>query len=301
MTRRLWVMTTVMLLAPVLRGETDFWFGPGYQGGDVTYSIGGDVWIPGEGSFVLPDKISELSFPLDGPVLQGGFTTRFHSHWEASVGGSIMLGDPSEPSVDSDWDDDGEIFIYSESDASLDAFDIDVACRRWLGWKGLDIAIGAGLLYQSQSWELDNLDQWYPPYPSLGHDTVDGLVGSYEAEMLMPYLDIAARGAVREWSLWGRVMLSPYTSVDDVDDHKLRSILATTSATGVGGGIEGSVRRHFSGAWFAELRGRFIGYYVTGTEYDTTYDGPFKGETWQIDHDIVSTQLMGTLAVGVKM
>jgi hypothetical protein len=295
------MICSLMMLTTVLRAETDFWFGPAYQSGDVTYSIGGAGWAPDEGSFVLPDPISELAFPLDGPALQGGFTTRFATCWEAALGGSIMLGDPSEPSTDSDWDDDGELFIYSESDARLDAYDLDVAVRRWFGWQGLDISIGAGLLYQSQSWELENLDQWYPPYPGLGHDRVAGLIGSYDVETWMPYLDIAARGSVREWSFWGRAMLSPYTKVDDVDDHKLRYILANTSATGLGGALEGTVRRDLARAWFAELRGRLLGYFVTGTEQNMTYDGPYKGESWEIEHEVTSTQLMLTLAIGLTL
>ncbi len=290
-----------MLMATMLQAQTDLWFGPAYQAGDVTYSIGGAGWAPDTGSFVLPDPISELSFPLDGPALQGGVSTRFGGNWEAALSGSVMLSDPSEPSADSDWDDNGQLFIYSESDARLDAYDLDVAVRRWFGWQGLDVAIGAGLLYQSQSWELDNLDQWYPTAPELGHDEVAGLIGSYEADTWMPYLDIAARGSVRQWHFWGRAMLSPYTQVDDVDDHKLRYILATTSATGIGSALEGSIRRDLNPAWFAELRGRLLGYYVTGTEQNTTYDGPYKGETWEIEHEVVSTQLMLTLAIGLTL
>jgi hypothetical protein len=295
------MICSLMMLTPVLRGETDFWFGPGYQAGDVTYSLGGAYWAPNEGGSAVAAPASELVFPLGGPVLQGGFTTRFASYWEAALSGSIMLGDPSDACTDSDWNAEGELFIYSDSDASLDAYDLDIAVRRWLGGPGLDIAIGAGLIYQSQSWELSNVDQGYPLDPGLPHDRVAGLIGSYDVETWIPYVEIAARGGVREWSFWGRAMLSPYTQLNDVDDHKLRSILAETSATGFGGALEGTVRRDLPRAWFAELRGRALGYCVSGTEQDITYDGPDKGESWEIEHEVTSTQLMLTLAIGLTL
>jgi len=39
--------------------------GVGYWLGDATYSIGGQAWTPETGSVELPNKISELSFPLN--------------------------------------------------------------------------------------------------------------------------------------------------------------------------------------------------------------------------------------------
>jgi hypothetical protein len=295
------MICSLMMLTTVLRAETDFWFGPAYQTGEVTYTIGGAFWAPSEGSGFVADPISELSFPLDGPAMQGGFTTRFATSWEAALSGSIMLSDPSDPCVDSDWDDNGDLFIYSESDARLEAYDVDMAVRYWYGGPVIDVSLGVGLLYQSQSWELENLDQWYPPYPGLGHDNVPGLIGSYDVETWMPYLEISARGSVREWSFWGRAMVSNFTQVDDVDDHKLRYILGSTSATGLGGALEGTVRRDLSSVWFTELRGRLLGYSAVGTEKDNTYDGPYKGESWHIEHKVTSTQLMLSLAIGMTL
>lgn len=296
------ILCSLMILTPMLlRAETDFWFGPGYLAGEVSYSISGAFWVASEGSRIVVDPISELTFPLDGPTLRGGCTTRFANYWEAALSGSIMLSDPNAPCTDSDWDAYGTLVIYSDSDACLDAYELDTAVRRWFVGQGLDFAIGAGLLYQSQSWELANVDQWYPPYPEQKHDYVAGLIGSYDVQTWMPYLEIATRGDVREWSFWGRAMLSPYTQIDDVDDHKLRYILANTSATGLGGALDGTIRRDLAHDWFAELRGRLLGYFASGFEQNFTYDGPDKGERWEMEHKVSSTQFMLTLAIGLAL
>ncbi|MCF7837155.1 MAG: omptin family outer membrane protease [Candidatus Marinimicrobia bacterium] len=274
------------------------WSGLGMSAGDVTYQIGGNIKMGGE-SMRMHFPISELEFPMDVALVTLGAGLQLPSGWEWLGELGMNLSDPSSKMKDSDWTIPHAPrvkTIYSESDADLDAFTLDARGRRWFYRRqdasGMRWALGAGagLYYAKYEWEAYNVDQWYPQEPWRAHFRHAGVGITYEATVLMPYVELAGQLERGPWHMTFSLGLSPYTQVEDVDDHVLRSIRAETDADGTGFKMEFDVRYAFSANWQAFGRLNLLGFSVDGTEKDHVYAGPDAGNRWEIDHEIESRQ-----------
>lgn len=282
--------------------------GGGYWAGDATYSIGGEAWTPEDGAFGLPDKISELKFPLDVPFGSVGGSLTYKGMLEFR--GELManLGDPSTKTTDSDFgvfseDAPGRLDIYSETDSELSAFAVDMGARYWVqkpattnrcGWA---VGIGPGLTYQRSDWTLSNLDQWYPSVPFLGHDTQAGEVATYTTEILMLYGDI--RGVLRYKKLSGSLELGVGPAVvQDEDDHLLRHKLSTAEMAGAGAKGALEVRYDFTRHVYAAARLTALSVMATGTQVQEGYGGDLTSYYAEIDEEFTFTSVTGGLSLG---
>lgn len=275
----------------------------GYWGGDVTYQIGGTAWTSDTGPMELQDPLSELSFPLDVACvsLEGDFM------WKGAVSirltGTTSLGDPATLMEDSDWNENGQLVIFSESEASLTAHALDVAVLFWPQVVTMPngrvwmIGLGGGLLYQDLDWSAFNLDQWYPSNPELPHEREPGVAGTYESQMVMPYLGAGVRLRLTRLAFRAELGLG-WASVEDEDDHVLRYKLAEGSLSGPG--IKGSLEARYAltDKAFVALQASGLTVTADGTQKQHFYAGSDQGWRGEIDEEQTSTQVHASLALG---
>lgn len=298
----------VMVGSPVLAGnwKGDLKAGVGYWAGDATYSIGGDAWTPEEGSFRLPDKVSELTFPLDVVFASLGGSLCWKDRLE--LHGEIManLTDPSTKVEDSDWgvfEDDGQLDVYSESDAQLSAVAVDIGARYWFrrlvstnrfSWS---IGAGPGVMVQQLEWKMSNLDQGYPRYPQVEHDYEPGQVGTYEAQIVMPYVDVSAVFKLKRLGFRAGLGFGP-ALVSDEDDHILREKRSSADMLGIGVKASGELRYDFTRRLFGLARVDALAIQASGTQEQEGYGGDLVGFRAEVDEEFSSTSVSAGLALG---
>ena len=239
----------------VLRG------GLGMLNGNTTYRIGGYTTLSSGESGVLRFPLSELVFPLGVMTATLEADAALTDRWQARLSLTRSITDDAGSMQDSDWgiwysefpwwDDPDSLDIYSESDASLDAFDADLCVSYRLRARGrLDVAVGAGYRTQTFDYNISHLDQWYPSLNDvlgydIGHDVEPGAVSTYTVTYRMPYLHGAVRFRVdQKLLLLTSVNVAPWVDIEDKDVHLLRSKTTEGNADG-------------SAIWF-DLEGRYV-------------------------------------------
>ncbi|MDD5707554.1 MAG: hypothetical protein PHR35_16655 [Kiritimatiellae bacterium] len=282
------------------------WAAAGYWGGDATYSIGGRVVMDGE-TMQVHDPLSELKFPVEAASFGGGADIPLGRRAELRLS-AFGIGSSDSGTVENrDWLEPGVLWVESESDASLSGYSLNGDCVWWFDLNGptamtpIQFGVGGGVFYQSLSWDVENLDQWYPLEPGLPHAIEPGLVATYELDVLMPYLELALRAQFERVRCVVSAGLAPYVGAEDEDDHMLRGILARTDADGVGGLGEARLEYDLTPQVFLQLRGNVFGFVADGTEKDRTYAGPDAGSTWTIEHEIDVFQYQIAVAVGMAL
>lgn len=282
--------------------------GAGYWMGDATYSIGGEAWTPEEGTVRLHDKISELKFPLD--VTYGAIGGNLLWNGRIELFGSFMgnLSDPSSKMEDSDWgvfegSDADTLDIYSESDAELSAYAVDVGARFWFrpststnrwAWS---IGAGPSLIYQNLDWTIRNVEQWYPSHPEYETETEGGRVATYNAEIFMPYLNVCALLKYKQVSGRLEIGVGP-AIVQDEDDHILREKRSTADLGGIGAKGVAELRYNLTPHLFALAHISVLAIEATGTSTQEGYGGDMTGFYAEIDEDFSLTSINGGLAIG---
>lgn len=280
--------------------------GGGYWAGNTTYSIGGHAWTPQDGSVQLPDKISELKFPLN--VAYGSVEGNLLMNNRFELFGSFMgnLGDPSSKMKDSDWgvfNDSGTLDIYSESDAALSAITLEAGGRYWFHTAIItnrptwSFGAGPGLLYQSLDWKISNVDQWYPSKPQLAHDTQSGEVATYNANIVMPYLNACASLKFKRLTGRAEIAAGP-VFVHDEDDHIIREKRAKADMVGVGAKGKAEIRYDLTRHLFALAQLNVLSIAATGTSKQEGYGGDLPDYYAEIDEKFSLTSVNGGLAVG---
>jgi hypothetical protein len=280
--------------------------GAGYWAGNATYSIGGEVRFPYGVTEEVPDKISELEFPLDVAYGSLGGSLSWNEHFE--IHGTVMasMTDPSTKATDSDWgvfpgSGDNTLDIYSESDAELTALSVDVGMLYYFAGAKTDrlvwsVGAGPSLLYQHLDWSLSNFDQGYPSQPWLDHDFGPGVGITYKSDIVMPYLNVSAAITVNQVS--GRLEFGVGPAfVQDEDDHVEREIIATADMTGLGLKGAAEIRFAFTRQLFALASVTALSIEADGTSKSKTY-GDEGGDSWKIDEEFSLSSINGGLSVG---
>jgi hypothetical protein len=271
------------------------WGGPGPLLGRATVQIGGN-YDSSEGSGSIGYfPMSELIYPLNvAAVTVGGEVTLAALECHGRLMKTVTQ-DSYGTAQDSDWenaDDPDMKTTYSECDAELDAWSIDGGIRYWvLNTRHLDAALGIGCFYERLDWDISDLDQWYPQEPELGHDYAEGLVATYEAEALLPYLDVATRLRAGRFTGTLGVGVIPYGTYRDKDDHLLRSKKMEGSADGWGVKGEGEARLQLVQGLFVQLSGDVLYFTGDGTQKQTFYAGEDEGYWAEIDYKAFTTQV----------
>jgi outer membrane protease len=167
---------------------------------------------------------------------------------------------------------------------------------------GISLSAGVGWLYQNFYSEASNLNQYSPsaqemyglpfdPYAATT-DAEDGVVITYDVTYNIPYLEVAAAiQAGEKLSIEASLGYSPIVSVEDEDDHVLRSKLNVGDCDGTAlmAGIDG--RFNFTGQLFALFGVSYLAVDAEGTQSQRFYAGPMAGAGTDIDLDISSEQV----------
>ena len=219
---------------------------------------------------------------------------------------------------DSDWTIAGipEVYlnnyktIYSESNSTVKASESDINVCYWFdqGFESPSFfyeelpptGLVLGYLSQSFSWEASDVDQWYPLFPWMPHDKVAGIVGTYSADIRVPYAAVASKLIGEKFNVTGILGYSPLASVEDRDDHILRTILAKSKATGHAfiGTFFG--RYDLTSSIFCGFRADFMILETDGKADTIVYAGADKDESWTIDHKVDSTNYSASLSIGYR-
>lgn len=288
-------------LGKEIRGR--LWCGAGGWGGDVTYEIGGKVSYPDGTSETVNDPLSRLEWPLGVVAINLGGQCTLADRIDVYADGRVSVNDPSGKMEDTDWlytDDSDQPTIYSESDTELDAYSINGGMRIWLvdlsiGPRGrMRAGLGGGCIYQYMKWKTKESTQWSPW-------SVDNLqdAAAYHVKLTMPYAGLAAALEFKRFRVNVGLDAAPWLSVKDEDDHILRHIKSETDADGHGGRVRMEACFYFTSHICALAHIEALYYKADGTEKDHVYAGDAEGESWEIDHSIESSQVSGSLALGL--
>lgn len=287
-----------------------FWIGPAWQGGEVTYEIGGKVKLDDGTVEQLSSRISQLSFPMDVPGIKLGGKYQVQPWLDLRFSGFINVDDPDKKMTDKDYwnyyeDGDSYKIIESESDVELDSWMVSAEAVAWLWHQEASAKVPAarlgvrgGMRWQSLDWSISNLDQWYPYNPAYGHDTQTGEVGTYKVESVIPY----AGGLLNYyWNEFFSLDLSAdliYASIDDKDHHILRTMKSTADTDGWGWKVGMTWRWEMPNNFFLLAEGEWMKVETDGTSKTYVYDGEDEGSSHEIDENILQDEYDLSLSLG---
>ncbi|UCH79895.1 MAG: omptin family outer membrane protease [Nitrospiraceae bacterium] len=306
------------------------WFnvnmGAGFVYGNTTYQIGGDVLFSETETETIHFPLSELEFPIRAYMLTAGGAIQLTEDWSVKLNFQKSIASENGKMKDSDrgfWlleyiNNHGacpppcpytetSLDIYSESDAELDAFMFDINIRYTLPDK-LNINEKAflfaelGHTYQHLSYDVSNLNQWYPSHNDyFGYDRpleeISGLVLKYRVTYYIPYIQIGLKSAVTA-RLGGEASIgySPYVSVSDKDIHLVRVPVKTSYGDLHGQALMASLdlRYRFTHNWFTELNMKHMRINTSGTQDQYELDT----FTATIDEKVKSHQTSAFINIG---
>ncbi len=296
--------------------DVDIDLSVGYLDGDNTYEIGGTVIDPA-GSEILPFPISRLEFPLNAAMINAQINMDLTPKWMIGVRGQTNIADTTEKMMDSDWvfafGDPDFRYIYSESDAKLKIWDVDLFSRYTLYKTGpastvffrgnetsksmYSFFVGLGFRYQDLSYDVDNVLQWYPLYPWAEPFHYKGLALTYDLKLSIPYAEIGVGYEYGEsFSLDIACGFSVFVHASDEDHHILRDMVSTMDSKWDGNYLGGSINARYllSKHWF--LSARVEGNKVTVEGPSHTRDLEYGNYT--IDEKVETSQASGYIGVG---
>jgi hypothetical protein len=158
---------------------------------------------------------------------------------------------------------------------------------------------GLGYKYQKFDFEVSNLDQWYPTTPSTPHVHVSGLIGTYEAEYQIPYLELSMEMKVAEkFLLEIGLAYAPFVDFQDEDQHLLRDKVNRADHDWAGDAmfVRLKGRYNFNPHWFLELDAEAMKIESEGES------NAYFGGVWDhsIDHEVESEQYSAYLSIGAS-
>ncbi len=198
--------------------------------GDTTYQVGYPVRLADgtlqSGHF----PFSELKFPLDAVFATIKLNALFQNTWVVDLVVKKNISDPDDNLEDSDWlsaSNPNRLDVYSTSEVfNFSAFTTDLsAAYKFVegpqGW----LAGGAGYMYQDFEFEARLIEQYSPSGNSTFNTVGDGVTTAidYEVTYYIPYFLLTGQfNPVPGFTLGGRLAYSPWTNVEDRDQHLLR-------------------------------------------------------------------------------
>jgi outer membrane protease len=292
--------------------------GTGYLAGDTQYQIGGKA-INANGVYEIHFPLSELKFPLDAFMVKGTVTVDFAKRWTLMASAATNITDDTGKVEDSDWgiwewSNPDTLDVYSESDTEMDALLLEgkIAFMFYQGYYGQDSIngisnrniqfsyfAGLGYKYQRFDFEVSNLDQWYPTFPSVPHDLVPGLIGTYEAEYQIPYLELSMEMKVAEkFLLEIGLAYAPFVDFQDEDQHLLRDKVNVADHDWAGDAmfVRLKGRYNFNPHWFLELDAEAMKIESEG-ESNAYVHGVWNHS---IEHEVKSEQYSAYLSIGAS-
>lgn len=207
--------------------------------GDITYQIGYPVEWMGY-TFYGHFPFSELKFPLDDVAFGSVEAEALFAHrYVIGLELKKSITDPDNNMEDRDWiteDNPRRLDIYSESkvlDFEATTIDVDMGYRV-LDTDRADLTVGFGYLTQNFEYDTAVIRQWSPS-GLRGYDYVgDGRSSLlYEVDFEMIYLMLEGRfNIIPQLNINARFAYSPWTDVEDTDQHLLRNKVNTGDLSG---------------------------------------------------------------------
>ena len=297
------------------RPEVDLSAGVNYAGGVTQYEIGGIVKMPA-GSAEVPFPISRLEFPMDFAFLNLEARLKIKEKWRVAGEFQKSFTNPGSDMKDSDWLFSGfgskeTKDIYSAGETDCDMWTADV----WASYTFLEavhgqgsltgpdpsvkyhVFAGLGFLHQNFSYDVHDLDQFYPRRPDIPHDIVAGTYLKYDLALDAPYVLVGADGVFgKSWKLELQGKASWFTHAQDKDQHLLRDLTAKVDSDWDGYTYIGSfeARYNINEHWFCKASGELIHVNVDAESY-TTQPGV---KPYTIHQEINSNQSHFGVSVG---
>lgn len=245
----------------------------------------------------FPYLISQLKFPIAAPVIEPYIQVNYNEH---SVRLEVQKNYPmtNGKMEDTDWGawyqsgaswaDYTSKDIFSTSDALLDLWKARFLYSYVFSDLGfVKTMLDAGLTWDHYSYEVYDLDQYYPSYTMYsnyldssysGHDIVSGLVGSYLVDKTLFHAgltlsfgsdtmggDLSAYGALGRYS--------------DKDDHMLRKKLCEGSGWLFGYSVEGCFYWDLMESLRLELSGGYSYQFGSGSQIQSYYEATEESST----------------------
>jgi outer membrane protease len=272
--------------------------GIGIMRGHTTYQIGGNYDSP-EGSGEMHFPLSELIFPINTYTALFETNILIFKKLKSGIKFQTNLIEDTDNMKDSDWGvpfeypaDSGtyawygpdHLDIFSESKTDLRAyiFEFDILYRfiRYVPkrsyFKEVNLFIGAGYLFQRYEFECRLIRQWdyRPDNPNPQDATGDGNVGlTYDINTHIPYIKLNTELYLKkQYQINFSIGYSPYTIVNDRDNHILRSKISKAECTGSAllFSLSGIINLHTS--LFIKLQFNYISIETEGDQKQYTDD-----------------------------
>ena len=242
--------------------------------GDTTYQIGGEVELADNGSGEVRFPISELIFPLDVYIATFNGKFQLNENWKLTLGVKKNISTASGKMEDSDWGflymqgepgaDPDSLDIYSKSDAKVDLIIAEIGARYYFSRKTykhseVSFFVGGKYIYHNFDFDISNVDEWYPSQPDEPHTQVDGKVLTYEVTKHIPAVIIGTELLSKQkFSFDAYLGFSPLVTVEDKDNHLLRSKISKAECDGDATLISLSGSYKFHPQWTIDLRFDYI-------------------------------------------
>ena len=303
----------------------DLEIGAGLLHGDTTYQIGGKSVYSNGTTESIHFPLSKLEFPINTYMLSIDSTVVFSEQLTGNIGIKKTIVDDSGILKDSDWGvwhigsdlphttgicdptlcTADSLDIFSESDATLDAFIFDInvqynilSSKRKKG--DLDIFTGLGYRYENFNYKVSNLDQWYPSFEGyfgfdFGHEYESGRVLNYDVSYHIPYIDAGA--ALRLFdtiSFDASIGYSPLVFVYDRDNHILRDKISRGDLDGHAIFYSLDLKGHLTGKWFFTANLSYTDIKTEGKQKQYFSDSFFAS----IDEEVTSHQTSAFFNIG---
>ncbi len=311
------VITAVFSCSAVAdaRPAIDFSAGLGYAAGVTQYEIGGVMRRP-SGSTAIPFPISRLEFPLDLAFFAAEAQWKINSEWRATGALKRSFTNPGSDMKDSDWlfsgfgsDETKDIYSSSETDCDMwvadiwSSYSLLEALHGQSALTGVDprikyhIFAGLGYMHHNFSYDVHDLDQFYPRRPDLPHDLAQGTILKYDLTFDIPYI-LAGCDAVfgESWMLELQARASWFTHAQDKDQHLLRQMVSKIDSDWDGTTYSASIKARYNinEKWFCAIGGEIL-YISLEAESHTTQP---NYAPYTINQEIDSNQSSIYLTVG---
>jgi hypothetical protein len=242
--------------------------------GDTTYQIGGEVEYANNESSKVRFPISELVFPLDVYIATFNGKFQLDQNWKLVLGVKKNISTESGKMEDSDWGyyyllnvpgaDPDSFDVYSKSDANVNLMIAEIGARYYFSrktYKSSEVSFFAGgkYIYHNFDFDISNVDEWYPSQPDEPHTRVDGKVLTYEVTKHIPAATIGIELKSQEkLSFDAYFGYSPFVTVEDKDNHLLRSKISKAECDGDATLLSLSGSYNFHPQWTIDLRFDYI-------------------------------------------
>jgi len=331
MKNQILILLLIFIFIPALLSSAaeklpyDVTIGAGLLHGDTTYQIGGNTVYSDGSRETIHFPLSELEFPINTYMLSISGTIEFSQQLTGTIGIKKTIADDSDKLKDSDWGVwhiGGELphnsstcsptlctadtlDIYSESDATLDAFIFDINLRykfpdSKFKKSSLGLFAGVGYRYEYFDYEVSDLDQWYPSFEDyfgfdFGHEYASSTVLTYDIHYNIAYIEAGASMELSKFiEIDASIGFSPLVYVKDRDNHLLRDKISRGELYGHAMLYSLNLTGNIRGNWFATI-------HVDYTSIDT--DGEqkqyFSNSLYAtIDEEVTSHQTSAFFNIG---